>query len=46
MTANPSEINTKTKPVYDIVLFGYDRTNKRYVAVEVDEDGKVACDAS
>jgi len=36
----------KEKPLTDVVLFGYDRTNKRYVAVEVDSDGKVTCDAS
>jgi len=36
----------KTKPATDVVLFGYDRTNKRYVAVEVDEDGKATVDAS
>ena len=33
--------NLKVKPPRDVVLFGYDRSNKRYVAVEVDEDGKV-----
>jgi len=46
MTANPNEYNLKNKPPLNIVLFGYDRTNKRYVAVEVDEDGKATCDAS
>jgi len=36
------EYDVKTKPSQDVVLFGYDRTNKRYVAVEVDEDGKLS----
>jgi len=46
MTANPKKYDRKTKPPHDIVLFGYDRTRDRYVAVEVDSDGKASCDAS
>lgn len=46
MSANKSKVNRVSKPPHDVVLFGYDRTNERYVAVEVDEDGKATCDAS
>jgi len=37
-----SKIDRALKPHMDVLLFGYDRTNKRYVAVEVDADGKLS----
>lgn len=46
MSRKPYEKGEANKPPMNIVLFGYDRTNKRYVAVDVDSDGKVSCDAS
>jgi len=41
-----SKINRALKPINNVLLFGYDRDNKRYVAFAVDEDGKATCDAS
>lgn len=36
-----AEYDRAHKPPQDILIFGYDRTNKRYVALQVDADGKV-----